>query len=588
MKKWISWMLILLLLIGCTPAVSPETEPKEASTESGDTRVIEVTGSGHSDGLKLKVTFSGDTITEVEVVEHNETPGVSDLSLVEIPKAIVEHNSVQVDAITGATETSEGIKDAVKNAIAEAGLNLEDFEKEVHKTTEGKQVTYDVDVVVAGGGIAGLAAGVEAAQAGAKVLLLGKMPVTGGSTMMSGGLILGAESSIAKKLGNQETWQVLADYWYEVGEEQVSREFIDPAAKSSGENIDWMMEQGVQMKEEVTKLHSSHDFAFGHKVAGYDDVPSGGGVAMTGPLTQKIIDLGGEVLLSTPATELIVKDGVVVGIKATNDNGDDIIVNAKAVILATGGFGASDELMKEHSPFLKSGAKDHNGNIGNTGDGLKMAQSVNAKMNFLNAGNNPGINIPTFYGYGEGFNGLYVTPAGERFIDESVFQFVRVRKLLDYDVNDIWAITDQGTEAEEAAVEMGTAIKADSVEELAKLIEADPATLQETVEKYNAAASSGVDEEFGKNPEFLKSIEGPTIYAIKVTLGNSGTLGGMVTTVRGEALDANDQVIEGLYAAGELANGHLYYKGYPGSGTAIALYLHYGREAGKAAADFAK
>lgn len=211
MKKILSIFLALFLFTSCSSA-----PPQD------DTNVIEINTSGHAEGLKVETTFTGEKITEVKVLEHNETPGVSDPAIEEIPKSIVENNSIKVDVVSGATNTSNGIIDAVKQAIEKAGLNISDFEKEVSKKTEGEEVTMDTDVVVVGGGIAGLSAGLEAVQNGAKVILLEKMPSTGGSTMMSGGLILGAESSIAKKLDRKETTQDLADYWYEKSEGKVN------------------------------------------------------------------------------------------------------------------------------------------------------------------------------------------------------------------------------------------------------------------------------------------------------------------------------------------------------------------------------
>lgn len=581
MKKILSIFMVLLLIVGCS-------SPKPTTDGDSDEKVIEVVGKGHSEGLELKVTFKDNKITNVEVVNHQETDGVSDAAMEEIPKLIVEHNSVKIDAIAGATETSDGIINAVIEAIEKAGLKVDDFMKETGSKTEGKDVEYETDVVVLGGGIAGVAAAVEAQENGADVILLEKMPVTGGSTAMSGGLILAAESSISKKLGNTDTWQELADYWYKVSEEKADKEYIELAAKMSGENIDWMIENGVDMKEELTKLHSSHEFEFGHRTAGYDDVPAGGGAGFTKPLTEKIKENGGQVLTQTPALELIVEDGVVTGVKATNNNGDNITIKAKAVVIATGGYAASAEMMNEYSPYVKGADQVHGGNTGNTGDGITMGKQVDAQMEFNNSSITLSLNTPTYYGYGEGFTGLYVLPNGERFINETEFHFVRSRALMEMDINDIWAISVNGTDAEKAAVEAGTAFEASSIEELAELTDMDVETLKATIEKYNQAAEAGVDEEFGKDAQYLTKIEGDTYYALKMFMGNSGTIGGLVTTIDGEVLNNSGEVVKGLFAAGEVANAKLYYRGYPGSGTAIALYLAFGRVAGKAAAESVK
>ena len=578
MKKILSIFLAVVMLTSCGA--------KDQDVSDGEIKTITTETKGQEDGLKVEVKFDGDKITEVNVVESNETPGVSDPAIENIPKAIVENNSVNVDVVSGATNTSNGIIAAVKLAIEQAGLNVADFEKEVSKSEEGKEVEKETDVVVVGGGIAGLSAALEAVQNGAKVTLVEKMPVTGGSTMMSGGLILGAESSVAKKLGRTETTQDLADYWYKVSEEQADKEFIDFAAKTSGENIDWMIENGVEMKEEITKLHSSHEFGFGHRTAGFDDVPAGGGVGFTKPLADKIVEEGGEILVNTKAYELIVEDGKVKGVKATNENGDDITIKSKAVVLASGGFAANDEMMKEYHPFLKAGSAAHGGNTGNTGDGITMAEAVDAKTLYHDSGIDLGVNSPTFYGYGEEYTGLYVTPEGERFMDESAFHFRRTRILMDLGFNDVWAVTDQSNDRVEASVEEGNAFKADSIEELAEKMGVDAEKLKATVDRYNELADKGNDEDFGKSAELMNKIEGPTYYGLKLFMGNSGTIGGLVTTINCEVLNKDDQIIEGLYAAGEVASGQMMYKEYPGSGSAIAFYLAFGRQAGKTVAEF--
>ena len=239
-------------------------------------------------------------------------------------------------------------------------------------------------------------------------------------------------------------------------------------------------------------------------------------------------------------------------------------------------------------PYLTAGSAAHNGNTGNTGDGLTMGEQADAKMLFHDSGINLGTNYPTYYGYGEEYTGLYVTPDGERFMNETEFHFVRTRKLMDLGFNDVWAITDQTNDRVEASVEAGQAFKADSLEELAELVGIDATALTETVTQYNALSEAGEDTDFNKDAQYMQAVEGPTYYALKLFMGNSGSIGGLVTTIDGEVLNNNDEIIEGLYAAGEVASGQLMYKEYPGSGSAIAMYLAFGRQAGRAAADYVK
>lgn len=592
-KKLIGLLLVMLLLAACNTATVEKTEPAtEAGTEAAEVpvteagdRIVSVTTKGRNDDLKMEVGFSGDTIISVNIVSHNETENIAQAAFDVIPAKIVEHNSIAVDAVAGATQTSLGIIEGVKMAIAEAGLTLSNFETPVEEAKTGEKVDKEADVVVVGAGITGLAAALEAQAEGAKVLLLEKMPIIGGSAMMSGGYILGAESAIQKEEGVAGTWEDFANYLYAVSEEQADKDMVFDSAKNSGANIDWMAEQGVAFDREITKLHSSHEFAWGHAPTGKAH-SSNGGAELTQPLADTFEAKGGEILLSTQADELIKEGDMVVGVKASNQKGDEITIRAKAVVLASGGFAANNEMMAEYHPYLP--AVQHTGNTGNTGDGLRMAMDSGAKTLFHDSAIDLGLNFPTYYGYGEEYKGLLVTPDANRFMDESLFHFVRTRILMDLNETVVWAITDQTNDRVEQAVEMGTAFNADSIEALAEAAGLDAANLKATVEKYNVLAKDGNDADFSKSAEFMQAIEGPTYYALRYNMGTSGTIGGLVINEKAQVLNDADQPIEGLYAAGEIANGQLMYKGYPGSGTSIMFCVHYGRIAGTAAGQSAK
>lgn len=559
-----------------------EVFAQESTVADGEYAVV---SKGHSDGLELAVSFENGVISNVEVVAHNETKGISDAALVEIPQRIVANNSVNIEVISGATETSTGIREGVSQAIMDAGGSVSDFfaEEVSESASELERIEYTTEIVVVGGGIAGLSVAVEAHNNGAEVMLLEKQPLVGGSTMLSGGKILAAESSIQTAYGEESSWEELADYFFEVSEEQGDREFINYIAEHSAESIEWLLDHGVELSEELEQLHSTIEPYWGHFAA------NGSGSGFTEPLYQLLVDEQVEVLLATPAHSLIQDEsGKVTGVEATDSKGNTIIVHADKVVLATGGFTMNEDMMSEMHPYLQ--VFNPNTSPGNTGDGILMAEAIGAQTLFHDSGIDLAVNAPTYYGYGEEAKGLFVTQEGVRFIDESRFHFERSRAMWDLGETVAYVITNEVNDRVLKAVEMGTGYAANSIEELGQVIEADRdaqgvgmdiEALEETVQHYNKLSEAGEDSDFGKDAQYMVPIEGETYYALRMITSNSGTIGGLVVTLDGEVLNEQDEVIEGLYAVGELASGQYLYIGYPGSGTAIISFLTLGRHIGE-------
>ena len=579
MKKTLSFMVVVVLALsvfaGCGAKDSPEEGLYKAGTYTGEAE-------GHNGKVKVEVEVDAEKILSVKIVENEETEGVADPAIEKIPNEIVEGQTLAVDTVAGATVTSSAILLAVEEALKEAGADIDALKANKADEKEGQKITKDVDLVVVGAGIAGLAATLEAANNGANVILLEKMPAAGGSTIRSGGKILGANTKLQKEKGIEDTPEQFAEYLMEVGENKVDKDFIELIANNSAENLDWLVENGVELEQDVEPLHSSIKPDRGHWTA------NGSGAGFTQPLEAKIKEKGIEILYETPATSLIEKDGKIVGVMAENADGDEITVNAKAVILATGGFSRNEEMMEEYFP--SAGNTTTNVGEGNTGDGILMGKDAGAELIMNDAGINMALNSPTYYGYGEEAKGLFVTPSGERFMDESIFHFSRTRLMMDEDIDNIWYVFDENTfnDRVAGALEAGTAVEAESIEELAEKMDTDPAKLKATIEKYNEMSKAGEDTEFGKDSQFMVPVEEGKFYAAHMTMSNSGTHGGLKIDIDGKVIGTDGDVIPGLYAAGEVASGQILYKEYPGSGTAIISFLTFGRQAGKAATEEVK
>lgn len=579
MKKTLKLMIIsalsLSLFAGCSNETTETTGEDALYTAGTYTSEAE----GYNGEVKVEVEVDSENILSVKVIEEEETEGIADPAIENIPAEIVDNQTLAVEAVSGATATSGAILLAVEAALKEAGADIDALKAKDTEDKEGEQVTKDTDIVVVGAGIAGLAATLEAANNGADVILIEKMAAAGGSTIRSGGKILAANTVIQKEQGIEDTPEQFSEYLMEVGENEVDEEFIDLIANKSAENIDWLIENGVEFAEDIEPVHSSIKPDRGHYAA------NGSGAGFTQPLEAKIKEEGIEILYETPGISLIEENGEIVGVLAENADGDDITINAKAVILATGGYSQNEEMVAEYFP--SSIGVPTNAGEGNTGDGILMGEEVGAELIMHDAGINMALNSPTYYGYGEEAKGLFVNPEGARFMDESEFHFTRTRIMMDEGIDNCWYVFDENTfnDRVAGALEAGTAVEADSIEELAEKMGADSAELEATVAEYNQMSKDGEDTSFGKDAEFMTPIEDGKFYAAHMTMNNSGTHGGLKIDIDGKVIDESGDTIPGLYAAGEVASGQILYKEYPGSGTAILSYLTFGREAGKAATE---
>lgn len=597
MKRMLSALLCAALLLTSVGALA------EGAAYTAGT--YEAAGKGMGGDVNVAVTFTQDAIAEIVVGEHNETAGICESAIERVPAQIVEHQSLQVDAVAGATITSDAILQAVAACVELAGGDVEALKnKEIVKEQLADE-TLDTDVVVVGAGIAGLSAAIEAAQAGARVVLVEKMAATGGASITCGGEILAAGTQLQKAQGIEDSAAALGDLWIQKGEGQVNEEILRYVADHNAETIDWLVENGVEFMGVTTPTSYPWQNPMRcHKTA------SGSGAGFILPLTDKAVTLGVDLRLETPAKALIDEGGVIKGVVCENA-GRTVTVNAKSVVLATGGYGNNIDLVSEYAlpEVPKYGVR-----VGeaNQGDGLIMARDAGAQI--VSGGGAIALAIemgPTmfFEPYGQF---LYVDRDGERFMNEAEYWFVRTRKL--YERGGYYYLLADGKNENPGwadAVAQGTAVLVDSIEALAEAIGVDAAKLTATVETYNAACAAGVDEQFGKpatnmgmyltqtatdeNPgvikqemqemQLLTALDTAPYYAVKVSLNSlSGTFGGPKVNLNGQVIATTGDVIPGLYAAGEVASGELFYKEYPCSGSAIQLYCSLGRLAGTAAA----
>lgn len=576
----VSMLLVLVLLIS---ACSQQTQ-QNVETGEFTSGTYKAQADGLGGAVHVEVGFSADSIDSIVVTEHNETPGIGDTAIEKLPEQIINAQSLNIDVITGATITSNAIFDAVADCIQQAGGNVQKWrDKEPltanAKPSEDEEIT--TDVVVVGAGIAGLSAALEALNNGADVIILEKMPAIGGSTVMSAGKVLAADSYVQRELGIEDSPEQFAEYLMNISKGQADPEFVNLVANLSSDTIDWMVENGVQFKNEVET--PVPDMQPKRGLMTHDDT----GAGLTQPLMQKIEEKGGVVLLETPGKELLTdENGDVVGILAERADGSKLTVHAKAVILATGGFSYNPELLEKYAPSYNVG-RAFSG-PGNTGDGLLMAEKIGAE---IIAGD---CLIAQLFDLGptqrNDASGLYVDESGNRFMNENLPRPRKAKASISaIGQSDVYFIHDASeyTDNIPSGIESGLTFEADSIEELATLTGMDVDTLVNTVERYNELCKKGIDEDFGKDAESMKPIVEPKFYAIKLGINCVGTTGGPRINLDAQVMHKDGHPINGLYAAGEVASGSLFAYEYPGSGTAIQSYATFGRIAGSNSAKYA-
>lgn len=547
----------------------------------------EGTAAGFHGDIKVSVTVDEKAITEVKILEQQETYGIGqgmDTSPVEsLPGKIVELQGLGVDAITGATVTSNAVVNAVVNALEPACENVAAL-KDITPAKEAKDETYDVDVVVVGAGSTGMSAAIEAAANGAKVMLVEKQGIVGGAATRSGGKVMAAGTEYQKELGIEDNPQKMFDYLKGVGGDYINDEKLMAFCENSLDVFNWMVDMGVKVQD-VEPIHSSLADWRVHNTMGGGGMTDGHGGQITVPMYEHYKSLNQGLLYNTTIDTILMNDkNEAVGVSGMKSDGSNVTINAKAVIIATGGYANNKEMVRTYGkeyPFYATGVP-----AGNVGDGITMTKKIGGQIF-----DNPAVQVVFVdFNSGVGINeesGLILNEEGKRAANEYSYQFHVADQISKTGSTIAWyiATANDPNPTVQYAMTLDKTAKASSLEELAGLMEVDPQTLTDTVTRYNELCKKGVDEDFGKPADYLYPIEGDTFYALKMQPSVTVTYSGIVTDINAQVLDQNNNPIPNLYAAGETAFPGLFGTEYPGCGMAISGGAYYGRIAGKLAAE---
>ena len=583
--------------------------------------------------VSVTLTLTDNVITDCTAKGDEETSGIGSVVIEQFPGEVVEGNTINLDSISGATITSNAFVEAAKAALTEAGLNPDDYMAKADKTANGETVSYDADVVVIGAGGAGMTAAMTAADAGQKVVILESQAMWGGtSARATGGMnaaktvyqdenefdqAAGVEKTLAtaaEKYADNETITALAktvsEQWaaYQanptgyfdsvelmeldtmVGGKGINDpELVKTLCEGTADAIDWLDENGIT-------LHNVSSFGGASVKRIHRPVNEEGKVVSVGaymiPLLQENCEKRGiDIVLNTTVDTILTDaNGAAVGVSGADKDGNTVVVNAKSVILATGGFGANLDMVTQYKPEL-AGFMTTNA-AGAQGQGIEMATAIGAgTVDMDQIQIHPTVEANTAALITEGLRGdgaILVNANGERFIDEVGTRDVVSAAEIAQPGSYSWLIVDQAmvdaSSVIQGYIKKGYTKTGATYEELAKELDVDPAAFANTMETWNGYVEAKNDPDFGRT-SFANPLNNGPYYAIKVTAGVHHTMGGVTINSATEVLKEDGTVIPGLFAAGEVTGG--VHGANRLGGTAVADFVVFGRIAGESAANYA-
>ena len=608
-------------------------KPASTSSDAGVSGDFTGTAKGFGGDVSVTLTLTDGAITGCTAEGKDETQGVGSEAIAKMPGEIAESGSIAVDGVSGATVTSTAIKEAAAAALTAAGLNPDDYKTAVENNATAEDSTVDADVVVVGAGGAGMTAAITAAAEGKNVVILESQSMVGGNSVRATGGMnagktvyqdenefgesAGVEKTLktaAEKYADNETITALAktvsEQWaaYQanptgyfdsvelmeldtmIGGKGINDpELVETLCANSADAIDWLDEHGIT-------LHNVSSFGGASVKRIHRPVNAEGKTVSVGsymiPLLQENCEKAGvKMMLDTTATEILTDaNGAAVGVKATGASGETVTVNAKAVVLTTGGFGANLDMVVKYKPELKGFMTTNAAGI--QGQGIEMAEAIGAAtVDMDQIQIHPTVEANTAALITEGLRGdgaVLINAEGKRFIDEvgtrDVVSAAEIAQTGSYS----WLVVDQAmvdaSSVIQGYIKKGYTVTGETYEELGKAMGVDAAAFAETMDKWNGYVEAKNDPDFGRT-SFANPLNTAPYYAVKVTAGVHHTMGGLKINANTEVLNEKGEVIPGLFAAGEVTGG--VHGANRLGGNAVADFTVFGRIAGAAASDYA-
>ena len=624
MKKLLALLTALAMILSCASVMA------ETATATGTATV-----QGFGGDITVSVTLDGTDIQAVEITGPGETEGIGSKIINEWPLAFVEYNGI-VDTYTGATFagiTRAAVIQAMRDALTNAGVNPDDYMREM-AGEESVDLTIDTDVVIIGAGGAGMTAALTASDAGKSVLVLESQPAVGGNSVKSTGGMNAAKTvyqdantfdesagvektlkaaegyadneaitALAATVKEQwEAWQANPEGYFDSTELFALDTLIGGKGLNDPELVNTLVNNSAAAIEYLDSIgiHLNNVAAFGgasvkriHRPVNEEGKTVSVG-AYTVPLLEAACQSRDNLALLTDVTaeKLLTNEaGAVIGVEAKGKNGNKVTVNAKAVILATGGFGANLDMVVQYKPDL-AGFMTTNA-AGIQGQGILMATEIGAAtVDMEQIQIHPTVQADTASLITEGLRGdgaILVNAEGKRFIDEVGTRDVVSAAEIAQPGSFSWLVVDQkmvdASSVIQGYINRGFMYGADSYEALAAILEIPADAFAETMNTWNGYVAEKNDPEFGRT-SFAQPLDTAPFYAVKVTAGIHHTMGGLKIDENTHVLNENGEIIPGLFAAGEVTGG--VHGANRLGGNAVADFVVFGRIAGQQAAEYVK
>lgn len=539
----------------------------------------EGTGEGRNGMIMVNSTVENNRIVEIRIVSQSESPFAQESINTVIRNALSKQDilTIEADGVSGATLTSTGTIDAINMSIRNSR----------GEEVGSPEIYHDAicDVAVIGAGGAGLCASIEASSKGMDVIILEKMGIVGGNTNYSTGGINAAETSFQQALGIVDSKDLFYnDTWiggHELGEPELIRSLVENAPQT----MEWLSGLGADMSDVGilggSSVRRTHRPQFGAAI----------GPHLIKTLYRAALNNGVEIRTRNEVKNLIYEGGKVCGVVVENHDGSLYRINAKAVIMATGGFGGNLEMVEKYRADLEGFATVNH--RGATGDAFEWTTSVGGALTQMDMIQiHPTAEAESHILISEavrGNGGILINRSAERFINELQTRDVVSAAIMSQTGESAFLIFDKEERHSLASIDtyiqQGVVCEEQTLSALANEIGVESKALEETVRRYNEYQSNGIDEDFGRPAESMRTpVASPPFYAIEVKPAIHHTMGGVSVNADMEVLTIDKNVIPGLFAAGEVTGG--LHGGNRLGGNGVADIVVNGKIAGSSAAEY--